>query len=324
MGPALVLFGALLSGCAQPGPRLAEALPARTLDGVSARGVTIVSEGTRMAGTVYTPLSAAGRGRLPTIVMANGWGGVAAELETDALELARAGFLVLAFDYRGWGASDSRVLLTQPAAAPAARRYTAEVLEVREVVDPEDMVADWLNVLHWLQAEPQSDSARVGLWGTGLSGGMVATVAVRDGRVKAIFCRSGVFPSAAQPRPEDGLRDATRRARGEIGYPAPGAREVGSLSGAAVASRFVPYSPIDDVRALGPVAMAVVLAKADDVRRGALFENRDHGELAYARHTGPKRLDTIATTHVGISMFGARKEASEIAQAWFTQHLKAR
>jgi len=49
----------------------------------------------------------------------------------------RAGYLVAAFDYRGWGASDSRVILTGP--PPAARpnnRFTALVQEVREVVDP--------------------------------------------------------------------------------------------------------------------------------------------------------------------------------------------
>lgn len=313
-----------LGGCAHPGPRLFDATAARALDGVNARSVTIISEGTRLAGTVYTP--ATSRGKLPTVVMASGWGGVASQLEPDALELARAGYLVLTFDYRGWGASDARVLLTQPAFSikptPTSRRYTAEVVEVREVIEPEDMVTDWLNVMHWLQGESQSDTSRVGLWGTGLSGGMVATVAVRDGRVKAIFCRSPIFPSSALPRPADGLVDATRRARGDMGYPFAGERAVGALPGAPITHRFVPFSPIDDVRALGPVAMAIVIADLDDVRQFGLFDNREHGLLAYERHTGPKRLDRIATNHAGIAILGARKQANELAQAWFQQHLK--
>jgi len=306
----------IATGCAQPGPQLADATPARTIGGVVARAVTLVSEGTRVAGTVYTPAAAAPKTKLPTIVMANGWGGTAAQLETDAIEFAQAGYLVLSFDYRGWGRSESRVLLTLPAPSGTARRYTAEVQEVREVVDAEDMVADWLNALHWLQGEPQCDTARIGLWGTGLSGGMVVTAAVRDGRVKAIYSQVGLFPASAAWRQPEGLKESTRRARGEIGYPPPGQSVMIDLVGTSVPSRFVPYSPIDDVRALGPVALAIVVAKVETV-----FENNEHGLLAYERHTGPKQLVTLDTTHRTIMAGGARKQAHEVAQSWFDQHL---
>ena len=82
-------------------------------DDVTFRAANISSEGTRMAAEVFAPKSPAGD-KLPTIVMAHGWGGIAAHLRPDAVAFARAGFLVVTFDYRGWGASDSRVYLTKP------------------------------------------------------------------------------------------------------------------------------------------------------------------------------------------------------------------
>ena len=81
---------------------------------VSFRTATIMSEGTRMAAEVFAPKKPATE-KLPTIIMSHGWGGVAAVLRGDAVEFARAGFLVVTFDYRGWGASDSR-FSHQPAA----------------------------------------------------------------------------------------------------------------------------------------------------------------------------------------------------------------
>ena len=102
-----------------------------------------------MSGELYSPKGA--QGRLPAIVMAHGWGGVAAGLRRDAVLFAKAGYLVLAFDYRGWGESDSRVILLAP--EPKERtngRFTAEVREVREVVEPIDMAIDWFNAIHGL------------------------------------------------------------------------------------------------------------------------------------------------------------------------------
>ena len=57
--------------------------------------------------------------KLPTIIMCHGWGGLAAHLRADAVVFAKAGYLVVVFDYRGWGASDSRVILAKPAPAGA-------------------------------------------------------------------------------------------------------------------------------------------------------------------------------------------------------------
>src|SRR5262249_18995722 len=68
---------------------------------VTVRTADIMSEGTRMAAAVYAPKGPKSD-RLPTIVMSHGWGGTAAALRPDAVRFARAGYLVVAFDYRGW------------------------------------------------------------------------------------------------------------------------------------------------------------------------------------------------------------------------------
>jgi pimeloyl-ACP methyl ester carboxylesterase len=80
-------------------------LPARAQ--LIERRVDIFSEGVRMGGYVLHPAATAGE-RLPAVVLSHGWGGTAALLRPEAERFARAGYFVLAFDYRGWGESDGR------------------------------------------------------------------------------------------------------------------------------------------------------------------------------------------------------------------------
>ena len=71
---------------------------------ISFRRANIMSEGTRMSAEVFAPKTSAGK-KLPAILMAHGWGGTAALLRPDAIAFARAGYLAVTFDYRGWGDS---------------------------------------------------------------------------------------------------------------------------------------------------------------------------------------------------------------------------
>src|ERR1035438_5837069 len=176
---------------------------------VDLRTANVISEGVRIQAEVLSLKSLAGKKR-PTIVMGHGWGGVAAQLRRDAAEFAQAGYLVVTFDYRGWGASDSRMATFQGKEVP-----------VREVVDPLDMATDWLNVLHWVQAEPQLDPARLGIWGSSYAGGHVIWAAARDSRVKALVSQVPALDSrpATEAERQRYLAEATKMARGEIGYP---------------------------------------------------------------------------------------------------------
>jgi uncharacterized protein len=78
-------------------------------DDVTFRTDHILSEGTRMAAEVFAP-KIAKCDRFPTIVMSLGWGGTAAALRPDAIAFALADYLVIAFDYRGWGNCNSRLI----------------------------------------------------------------------------------------------------------------------------------------------------------------------------------------------------------------------
>jgi len=72
------------------------------------------------------------------------------------------------------------VILTAPQPARKSDlRFTAEVLEIREVVDPIDQTTDLMNAVNWVYGEPQCDQDRIGLWGSSYSGGHVVYVAAR-------------------------------------------------------------------------------------------------------------------------------------------------
>jgi hypothetical protein len=169
--------------------------------------------------------------------------------------------------------------------------------------------------------EPMVDVNRVGLWGSSFSGGLVAYVAARDPRIKASVSQVAWF---GQPRanytPEALARaqsDATRRARGEIGYPPPGVREIGNLRGAPVRESFLRYAPIDDIPAMKGCAMLII-----DAEKEELFSLREHGELAFARAAEPKKRVVIpGITHYGIYT-SAREQSIGLAVEWMDQHLK--
>src|SRR4051812_40396088 len=74
----------------------------------------IMSEGTRMSAEIFAPAAAPQEQKLPTIILCHGWGGVAADLRFQAISFAKAGYLAIVFDYRGWGASDGRLMFANP------------------------------------------------------------------------------------------------------------------------------------------------------------------------------------------------------------------
>jgi len=288
---------------------------------VAERAAVVMSEGVRLHADLYYPKSKEGS-RLPTVIMSHGWGGTAAMLRAQATDMAAAGYLVVAFDYRGWGRSDSRVILAAPApAADANGRFTAEVREVREVVDPLDQAEDIFNVIHWASGEPMVDADRIGLWGTSFSGGLVVYVAAREPRVKALASQVGAmgWPRERVPASwlDAALRAGRERSRGERGYPPPSAREVGNLRGGPILEKFLRFSAVDGIERAGNCAMLFVTAEKEE-----LFDNRDHAVLAHAKAVGPKRYVEIpGIAHYGI--YGeAREQATRLAIEWFDRYLK--
>ena len=292
------------------------------IEGVEWREAVIWSEGVRLHAEVFSPRG--GEAKLPTILMAHGWGGTARSLRPDAEVFAKAGYLAVTFDYRGWGESDPRVVLAEP--APEERpggRFTAEVIEIREVVDPVEQTRDWLNALHWVHGESRCDASRIGLWGSSYSGGHVLWVAAHDKRVKAIFSQVGGMDSrfvVATPQAEQRtLSDATRRARGMLPYPKPSAQEVGNLRGAPIRDKLMHFAPVELAKQASHAAMMFVIAENEE-----LFDNKDHAIKAHAAATGKKKLATVpGITHYGIYR-EAREQAQQMAVEWFDEVLKQR
>jgi dienelactone hydrolase len=288
-------------------------------EGVAFRAADIISEGVRMSAEVFAPAGAEGK-RLPTIVMSHGWGGLAEHLRHTAIALAKSGYLVIAFDYRGWGKSDSRLILAGPKPEMKDGKLTAEVKEVRELVDPIDQTTDIFNAIHWAASDMQCDVERIGIWGSSYSGGHVVYVAARDPRVKAFVSQVGAMDSRwtiATPQ----LRTLTfaqgaSRARGTIGYPPPGAK-FNNMTGQPIWEKLMQYAPIEDIGRCKNCAKLFIIAENEE-----LFDNKEHAILAHERATGVKKLVTIPQIkHYGIYN-EARDRAEKEAIAWFDEHLK--
>jgi dienelactone hydrolase len=288
-------------------------------DDVSFRAADILSEGTRMAAEVFAPKDPE-QDRLPTIVMSHGWGGTTASLRPDAIAFARAGYLVITFDYRGWGNSDSRLILAGEKPSKMNGKLLSEVKEVREVVDPIDQTTDMLNAIHWAAGEKHCAAERIGIWGSSFSGGHVVYVAARDPRVKAFVSQVGSMDgrwAIANPQIRTyTFNQGADRTHGRIAYPRPG-EKFGTLTGAPVIEKFVGYAPIEDIGRCKDCAKLFIIAENEE-----LFDNKEHAILAYERSTGVKKLVTIP----GIKHYGIYKEARARAQkeaiAWFDEHLK--
>ena len=286
---------------------------------ITFREADVMSEGTRIAAEVFTPKEPA-EGKLPTIVMSHGWGGTAKGLRPDAVAFAQAGFLVVTIDYRGWGNSDSRLILAGEKPKEVDGKLVAEVKEVREVVDPIDQTTDILNAIHWVQGERRCDEKRIGLWGSSYSGGHVVYVAARDPRVKAFVSQVGSMDSRwTIDKPAmraETFRQGTARTRGKLDYPKPGAK-FGNLTGVPVLEKLMRYSPIEDIDRVERCAKLFIIAENEE-----LFDNADHAILAHKRAKGVKKLAVLK----GIKHYGVyrekRKEAQQLAIDWFKEHLK--
>ncbi|HEY7327670.1 MAG TPA: alpha/beta fold hydrolase [Gemmataceae bacterium] len=284
---------------------------------VTFRTADILSEGTRMAAEVFAPKKA-NDDKLPTIVMSHGWGGTAANLRPDAIRFAQAGYLVVAFDYRGWGKSDARIIAV---AKPEKKdgKLIAEVKEVRQVVDPIEQTTDIMNAINWVVGEKQCDSKRLGLWGSSMSGGYVVYVAARDPRVKAFVSQVGSMDGRwvlSERLRQYTFEQGTARTNGKIGYPKPG-EKFGTLTGAPVIEKFIGFAPIEDIGRCKSCAKLFIIAEKEE-----LFDNKEHAILAHDRASGVKKLVTIK----GIKHYGvyneARDQAEKEAIAWFDEYLK--
>jgi len=157
------------------------------------RAVEIWSDGTRLAGDLFYPKDRKEGKKLPAIVLCHGWGGTKDHLNRAyAPQFAKEGYFVLSFDYRGWGESDSRLVVRGKMPKPDENgevNVTAQA--IRELVDPFDQQEDIDAAISFIEGEPGVDRNRIGLWGTSFGGGHVVWRAAHDDRVKCITAQVG-------------------------------------------------------------------------------------------------------------------------------------
>jgi hypothetical protein len=300
---------------AQRGPELP--------DTVTRRAVDIWSEGTRMAGDLYAPRGMAANANLPAIVMSHGWGGTKAGLVGIGSRLAAQGYLVLAFDYRGWGESDGKLVVQgEMPERDADGIVTVRAQEIRNVVDPLDQTRDIQRAFDFIAGEPNVDTTRIGYWGSSYSGAHAIWVAANErravcavGQVAAADSRSLAAVSwAGQDIAEHARLQAIRRARGEIAPLPQGTDKAPNLNGWAHLDKVLAYNPVD---AAGQITIPLLVIDAENEE---LFDRHIAGELAIQRaqaNGAPAEYTVIpGITHYQVYN-DSFEEATQMAVDWF-------
>lgn len=128
--------------------------------------VTFNNGAITMAGNLYLPPDYDSSRTYPAIVVAHPWGGVKEQTSgLYAQQLARKGFVTLAFDASHYGESGG---------------------EPRDLEDPAERVQDIRSAVGYLASLSQVDAARIGTLGVCAGGGYTLHEAQTDPRVKAV------------------------------------------------------------------------------------------------------------------------------------------
>lgn len=141
--------------------------------------IEFTSQGTICSAWLYPPANRdfANQAGMPCVVMAHGFGGTRdAGLEPYAEKFAAAGFYVLLFDYRHFGASEGRP---------------------RQLVSVSRQLQDWAAAIAHARSLEGVDPKRIALWGSSFSGGHVVVAGARDGQVAAISAQGAMMDGFA-------------------------------------------------------------------------------------------------------------------------------
>jgi uncharacterized protein len=137
--------------------------------------VTFDADGLSLAGTLRFP-DGAGTAQAPALALTGPFTGVKEQVTGGYAErLARAGFVTLAFDHRGFGGSGGR----------------------RGHEDSQGKVSDLRAAVGVLAGLPEVDARRIGVVGICLGGGYAVRAAAVDPRVRAVAGIAGAYNSPA-------------------------------------------------------------------------------------------------------------------------------
>jgi len=324
MKTALIFLAALtLTAAAQApkGRRPRQPLP----DTVEMRPVTIFSDGTRMAGDLYLPKGLKPEDKLPAIVLCAGTGGTKGGTQARLAPLfVEKGYIVLAFDYRGWGQSESQLMAMEPQPKPDEKNeMTIRVKAIRWPMNYTDQTSDIRAAISFIAGEPNVDTNRIGLWGSSYGGGLVTWVAGNDPRVKCVAAQVPGMGGRAPAAMKFAYDLAGKQARGET-EPVP--IETGKLTGKMATYANMRVNPVKNIgfSALDAAAKIsapalFVLAENEELSSNATVEAV---QKSLADRGVPSSIHVIkGITHYGVYAEGF-DEATRVEMEWFDKHLK--
>ena len=291
--------------------------------------ISFYSEGVKLAGDLFLPPDLKPGERRAGIVLCHGYTGVRAlYLPDNARVLNEAGYVVLSFDYKGWGDSEG----------PKNR------------LAPYSRVADVQAAMTFLAAQPMVDADRLGLYGTSYGGATVVWVAAVDPRAKCVVSVVGVGNGQrwmrSVRRPDEyfdlldrSAADRLRRAttgqsefveRADILLPDRQSAELAAATrrGTPGAVSEIPLEFIDDTLGFHPEWVVDKIAP-----RPVLFittsDDRlvppEESEAMYRRAGEPKKLVVLrGWGHYEVYAGECFRQVMEPTAAWYREHLPAR
>jgi uncharacterized protein len=285
--------------------------------------VMFPSEGVRCAADLYLP-DAAGN-RAPAVVMGHSVVMVKEALAPHAEYLVRAGFVVLAVDWRTVGSSEG---------------------EPRCQWLPHWQVDDLRAGVSYLRGRPEVDAERIGLWGHSTAAGVAIVAGALDRRVR---CVAGQNPSLLdawtaleKSRGRNQLtairtvleQDFDRRlVTGEgatvPALPADDPKLAGYIAQSeelfptfrnqitlASMEQVLLWAPVQFIHRLAPTPLLVVTGVDDAVHA------IDEVLRAYDRAWEPKRLELLPVDEFGLSIEPGLGQSMSLAVEFFDQHLR--
>jgi dienelactone hydrolase len=133
------------------------------------RRVSYYSQGAKISAVLYLP-DDAGAAKRPGIVLCHGFTGIKELILPDyARRFAAAGYVALAFDYRGFGESEGE----------------------RGRLIPYEQVTDIRNSITFMETLDEVDPERIGLWGTSYGAANVIYTAGIDPRPRCVVAQVG-------------------------------------------------------------------------------------------------------------------------------------
>jgi uncharacterized protein len=256
----------------------------------------------------------------PVIVQGPGWLGLAGTRSYLPYHQAftAAGFAVLVFDYRGFGDSEGDAT----------------------VLDPAAQIEDWLGAVAYCADHPELDAGRLGVFGSGgTGGGNALEVAARERRVRAVVAQVPIADGGDWLRRQRTAEEwqsfraqvkqhPTRlvRARGELaivggdraGWKQDIEGRVPERVALASADALIRYRPIDAVGEIAPGATMIVAVADDEVTP------TDHALALFEAAGEPKRLVLQrGTTHYR-AYVDHRHVVLPLMVDWFERHVLGR